>query len=187
MNPNILILLKTLEKNKSSSDIGLWNIEWEVGEFLSFLVSLHKPQNILEVGTSNGFSGIWLAEALSKHNGNLYTIESSPKRIPLAKENFTKSELTNIHFYNGHAPEVFKELPNVQFDMCFFDATKKEYLSFYEGIKKQLSPNALIIADNIASHQDQVQDYLNKVRNDGNNKSVFLNIGTGLELTLFGK
>ena len=181
MNAKILSLLKELEESKEHpSDIGLWNVSWGVGEFLAEKVSEHKPKVIVEVGTSNGFSGIWMASAAAEYGGELYTIESSPKRIPLAKESFKKSGLTNIHFIEGHAPEKFIEIPDTV-DMIFLDATKKQYLQFYEGLKEKFGNKVLLLADNVLSHPEPVKDYLDTVRK--NHESTCLDIGTGLEMT----
>lgn len=184
MDNHVLNLLEKLEKQKDISDIGLWNVSWNVGMFLHQLVLLHQPKNILEIGTSNGFSGTWMASAADTYGGILHTIESSPKRIPLATKTFEESKLSNIHFINGHAPEVFPDFGNLKFDMVFIDATKHQYLGFYEALKPYFADKVLLLADNVLSHPEPVQDYLDVVRKE--NLSTCLEIGTGVEMTIIG-
>ena len=64
-----------------------WNISRVTAEFLYSLIKIQKSKNVLEVGTSNGYSGIWLAKALKETDGHLTTIEFWDKRLDIAKEN----------------------------------------------------------------------------------------------------
>ena len=187
MNPHILSLLKKLEQQKQSSDIGLWNVSWEVGKFLHQLVFMYKPKTILEIGTSNGFSALWMASAASVYGGEVYTIESSPKRIPLAKEHFKLSGLDNIFLFEGHAPEIFPVFGNKKFEMIFIDATKKQYFDFFHALQPYFADKVLLLADNILSHPEPVQEYLDTVRNNSEAISVCLPFGAGIEMTLFQK
>lgn len=180
MNPKTFSLLQSLESEKATHR-QLWNVSWETGEYLHAMVLERKPKVIVEVGTSNGFSGIWVASAAATYGGELWTIESSPKRIPLAIENFEKSGLSNIHLIQGHAPEVFNQLPEVV-DFAFFDGTKEEYVLFYLALKGKFKNGGMIVADNVISHKPSVVDYLEVVRAE--QKSELLDIGAGLEITV---
>lgn len=180
MNPKVLALLESLESEKLIHR-QLWNISWETAEYLHKMILENKPKVILEVGTSNGFSGIWLASAAATYGGELWTIESSPKRIPLAQENFKNSGLENIHMIRGHAPEVFDQVPGI-IDFAFLDATKEEYILFYEALKGRMKSGGVIVADNVISHRPSLVEYLDVVRAEQN--SSLIDIGTGLEVTI---
>ena len=183
MDVNIRHLLEKMEQDKAISEVGLWNVSWEVGQFLYDTVLQYKPKVILEVGTSNGFSALWMASAADTYGGKFYTIDSSPKRIPLAKENFKQSGLSNIHFIQGHAPEIFESLPkDLKIDMAFFDGTKRQYIEFYEGLKPFFSKKAFILADNIISHTKSLQSYLDLVRKE--HESTLFSLGSGIEFTI---
>ena len=95
MHPNIQQLLSELE-SFGSKNKGYFNIPADTGKFLYNLVLISKSKNILEVGTSNGYSTIWLAEAAKKNSGKVTTIEISEEKVKLAKENFKRAKLEKI-------------------------------------------------------------------------------------------
>ncbi|MFC1615700.1 O-methyltransferase [Patescibacteria group bacterium] len=180
MQKQVKNLLKSLEKTRHL----YWNVSREVGEFLNILIKDRKFKKILEIGTSNGYSGIWMAEALQKNKGKLYTIESNQKsRFGLSQKNFKKSGLQkNIVNILGHAPENLPKIPQ-NFDMAFFDATKHEHLSYFEALKNRITKNGIIITDNAISHKKELKEYIKKVKSEKNWFSVILNIGTGLMIS----
>lgn len=176
MKKEIKSLLKELEK---TSHI-FWNIAPEVGQFLNTLIKDRQYKKVLEIGTSNGYSGIWLAEALSHTSGKLYTMESHKKRFKLASKNFEKAKVTKeIIQIAGHAPEDFPSTPKF-FDMAFFDATKGEHLAQFQILKSRIKKGGLIATDNIHSHKEELKNYLKIVKATPGWHSTELNLGTGL-------
>jgi predicted O-methyltransferase YrrM len=175
MHPNIKKTLDQIAKERSKN----WNIDEETGLFLNNFILSHNIKSVLEIGTSTGFSGIWIAEALSQTNGHLYTIESHKIRFEIAKENFEKSGLSkHISQIFGHAPEIIPE--DKHFDLAFFDATKYEHLSYFEKIKNQLSKGAHIIIDNLNSHRKELTPFLDHLKTQKNLEISEKNIGSGL-------
>ncbi|MBL4694920.1 class I SAM-dependent methyltransferase [Candidatus Gracilibacteria bacterium] len=174
MKAQIKAVLTELEKTQKT----YWNITPEVGLFLNQLIRKTGAKKVLEIGSSNGYSGIWLAEALTHNKGQLHTMESNAKkRYPLAVINFAKSKLPNINAILGHAPE---DIPKGKFDIAFFDATKEEHGSYFDA----LSPHCkMIITDNIDSHREALTPFINKVKKAGWT-SYHLPIGTGLLISL---
>lgn len=162
-----------------------WNVGENSGQFLNLLIKALKCKTVLEIGTSNGYSGIWIAEALAENKGQLYTIESHKKeRFNLAKENFEKSGLSkNIIQILGHAPEVIPKTPK-KFDMIFLDATKYEYCDYLEKILPRTKKNSIIIADNILSHEKDLKKFTQKISSLKNFQSFKLNIGKGLLMAI---
>lgn len=176
MNKKISFLLKSLEKTSDK----FWNISPQVGQFLNLLIKDRKYKTVLEIGTSNGYSGIWLAEAIKTTRGHLYTIESKKERFILAKENFKKAGLSRyITQILGHAPEDIAVKPRF-FDIAFFDATKYEHPLYFSAISSRLKKGGMIITDNIISHKKELLPYLNLLQKSKNWESVELNIGNGL-------
>jgi len=185
MNPKIQNLLKKLALTREI----FWNIHEEVGEFLNLLITSQKYKTVLEIGTSNGYSGIWLAEALSQvaktckspQKPQLYTLESNfKKRFPLATENFKKAGLLkHITQILGHAPDVIPKTPR-KFDLAFFDATKYEHILYWNALKNRINKGGMIIADNITSHKDALKDFTKEVQKDAAFTTVILPLGTGL-------
>lgn len=176
MNSKIKNLLSQLATTRHK----FWNISPETGAFLNLLVRIKSFKTVLEIGSSNGYSGIWLAEALSHNKGRLHTMESNKKiRHPLAVQNFEKSGLKNITSILGHAPEAIPKTPH-KFDMIFLDATKYEHLSYFEVLKSRINKGGVIITDNAISHQKELKPYAEALKKSKNWESFLLNIGTGL-------
>ncbi len=160
----------------------LWNICRETADFIAFLIKLHKPLYILEIGTSNGFSAFCMSLAAEEFSTEIYTIECDEERYRLAKDNLAGKEKIKIRY--GKAEEIIPELKH-KYDFVFLDANKEQYHLYLELLKPHLANNALIVADNVHSHQHSVKEYIRKVRNDPNLTSLAIPIGSGLEITLY--
>ena len=181
---NLEKLLAELEKQREQ----YWNIPREAAEFIYFLGKLNKAGKILEIGTSSGYSGIWLGSLAKLFGGKLYTIESHPGRHALATENFAKAGLSEfIVQVRGHAPEVLKDVPEImsgEFDLVFLDATKREHVAYFKEIADLLKVGGLVIADNIVSHEEKMLEYVDFLNNSKDFISEISSIGTGLMISL---
>jgi predicted O-methyltransferase YrrM len=166
-----------------------WNIPPQTGVFLNMLVKAMKCRKVLEVGTSNGYSGLWLAEALSHTGGKLYTVESHRERFVLAEKNFKAAGLTGfIEQIFGHAPEVFStsafRARGLKFDFIFIDATKVEYASYLKALLPFLKPGGVLVADNAISHRTELGAFFAFLEKNHSLQSVLLPIGSGLMMSL---
>ncbi|MFH1284803.1 MAG: class I SAM-dependent methyltransferase [Candidatus Peregrinibacteria bacterium] len=180
MKPRIKKTLHRLEKSSSE----FWNISPQTGFFINLIIRDRKYKTILEIGTSNGYSGIWITEALGATKGRLYTMESNEKRCLLAKKNFLASGLSDfITQIFGHAPEDLPASPK-KFDMIFLDATKYEHMDYFKAVKSRIAKGGMIITDNIISHKNELKDYIKIINSDHSFRSIKLNIGSGLMLSL---
>jgi len=177
MHKKIKLLLNELNETRNL----FWNISPETGFFLNQLVRIRKPKNVLEIGTSNGVSGIYIAEALSHNAGHLYTIESHKKlRFNLATKNFATSGLTPyITQILGHAPEVIPSTPRT-FDIIFLDATKYEHTDYLKSILPRTKKGSIIITDNALSHKKELAPYFKEINRLKNFETHLLPIGSGL-------
>lgn len=174
-------LLVDLEKSSEQ----FWNIPREVGQFLYFLARNKGVKKVLEIGTSNGYSGIWLAKAMADlGEGVLVTIESNQARFDLATKHFIEADLHNyVQQILGHAPEVFNDISLIKdggFEMVFMDATKKQHVDFLEACLPLLSKGGMVVADNVLSHKEQMQSFVDKIKTIPNLTWELLNIGDGL-------
>lgn len=161
----------------------LWNIDEQTAKFLYFLVLSKQPKSILEVGTSNGYSTFWLSIAAAKYKkSKIHTIEINDSRYHLAKENLQSR--TNIFQYHGLAEEIIPTI-SANFDFVFIDAGKINYIDYLKLILPKLNDLAIFIADNVISHRQTVKEYLDYVRQHSQCESMELNIGDGLELSIF--
>lgn len=177
-----LEILKELEKTQHE----FWNISHQTAEFISMLIKISGVKNILEIGTSNGYSTLWIADALKNANkdGHLTTIEFYEKRQCIAKENAEKCGLSKyITFRQGRALEIIENLDFAP-DMVFIDANKSEYIQYFNLLKDKLPQGAIILADNVVSHATKVADFLNEIKNDTRYQSQVLDLPAGLLMAL---
>ncbi len=183
MNPDIQKLLSELE-DFGSKNKGCFNIPADTGKFLYNLVLASKSKNILEVGTSNGYSAIWLAQAALQNKGKVTTIEILEEKVKLAKENFKRAGLDKaIKLVRGDA---LLEIPKLKgkFDFMFIDAIKRDYIKYLKLAEKNLKKGALIAADNAIIFKDKMQHYLNYLHNNKNYSTVLVPIGSGVEFSV---
>jgi len=181
MNKETAKTLREIEKISKRDGNPNWTISHEVGEFLNHLIRTNNIKRVLEVGTSVGYSGIWLAEALSYTNGKLYTIESHDGRFQTAKENFRKAGLTKyVEQLKGHAPDV---AITDMFDMLFLDATKAEYVSYITTFLFHMKKGGIIVADNIISHAEKMENYKKYIENSPHLENKLIDMGTGLYIS----
>lgn len=178
MNQKIKEVLERIEKESQEQENPNWIISHETGEFLNKLVRENNFKTVLEVGTSIGYSSIWLAEALSRIGGKLYTIESNDERYTVATENFMQAGLSNhIQQIKGHAPDV--EIPDM-FNFLFLDATKAEYISYIKTFLFHMKKGGMIVADNALSHAEELKEYKDYIFDSPQLESELKKIGTGV-------
>ena len=145
-------------------------------------------KNALEIGTSNGYSGIWIAKALKVTGGNLTTIEYYDKRQSVAMANFEKCGVADIvRPLQGSACELLEALaPEEKFDFVFIDANKREYVKYFELVKPHLTEKALIIADNITSPAEKVQTFIDAVDADDDFQYEIVEVPGGILIAYRG-
>lgn len=171
-------VLAELEKTQKD----FWNVPRKTGVLMNSFIKMMNIQNALEIGTSNGYSGIWLAKALKQTGGKLTTIEFYEKRQSIAKENFKICGVDDVvRPIQGSACEVLASFDeNEKFDFVFIDACKREYVKYFEMIKPHLTPKALIVADNIISHAEKVQNFIDAVDADDEFQYEILEVPGGI-------
>lgn len=172
------------ELEKTAKDF--WNISRASANFLNMLIKISGARKVVEIGTSNGYSGIWIAKALQETGGHLTTIEYYEKRIVLAQENFKKCGVDNIiTIKQGSACEVLETI-DFGIDFVFIDANKGEYVKYFDIISPKLRYGGIIAADNILSHADKVAPFVEKIKADHNYQVEILDLPAGMLLALKG-
>lgn len=178
MDNNTTLLLDKLEETSEE----FWNISHQTGNFISMLIKSSNRKNILELGTSNGYSTLWIADALKYTDGHLTTIEFWEKRQCLAREYIKSCNLSKyVTFKIGQAYDIINsELQNEIFDMVFIDANKQEYLRFFEAVHPLLKKGGIILADNITSHAEKVKPFVDAILSHSGYQSQILDLPDGL-------
>lgn len=180
MNKITKEVLTRLEKTQKD----FWNIPPEVGKFLYIQAKIKKPTNILELGTSNGYSTIWLAQAAKEVNADLTTVEYFETRAAMALNNFKSCQLDGYINIKQSKILDFLAIDKHIYDFVFIDANKAEYIDYFKSLEHKLSANALVISDNITSHRNELINFIDYTSSHPDFLTVFLPIGEGLLINL---
>lgn len=156
------------------------NITRDTGEFLSVLVRAMNAQNVLEIGTSNGYSTLWLASAAQAVKGHVTTVELSEFKRALAAKNFERSGfapyITQVH---GDAGALLKNSPEASFDLVFLDSERSEYLAWWPDIKRVIRKGGLLVVDNATSHFNEMAPFAALVSADPDFTTCTVPVGKG--------
>ena len=165
--------LASLEATKNE----FWNISKETGNFIEFLIKVSNAQKVIELGTSNGYSGLRIALALKTTGGKLTTIEYWEKRRSIAVENFRKCGVDDIitSIQGSALPVIQEKLQNETFDFVFLDANKAGYIEFFRALHPLLKVGGIIVADDIVSHSEAVKPFLDEILNRDDYYAQILN------------
>lgn len=152
----------------------------ETGRILAFLAaSVPEDGAWLEIGTSAGYSTLWLSLAARARGKKLFTFELLPEKVALARETFKKAKVEDvIELKNGDARGHVGDFAEVAF--CFMDCEKEMYAEVYERLVPNLVPDGLLVIDNILSHKKELEDFIAAVEADESLDVVTLPVGKGL-------
>lgn len=156
------------------------NITRDTGEFLVVLVRATLARRVLEIGTSNGYSTIWLAEAARSIGGSVTTVEKSPFKIDLSAANFARSGLAAyISQVHDDAGRVLERTTDGAFDMIFLDSERPEYPGWWPNLRRALRPGGLLVVDNATSHPVEIAPFIALVKADAEFETSLVPVGNG--------
>jgi predicted O-methyltransferase YrrM len=158
----------------------------ETGQLINILARSLQAPNILEIGTSYGYSGIWLAEAARAAGGRLTTLELQDYKSAYAKDMSTRAGLAEfVDFRVGDAVESIKSLPS-GIDFVLVDLWKDLYTPCLEAFYPKLNPGAIIVADNmIRPGGEDVAAYARAIRAKPHMTSILVPVGSGIEISRY--
>ncbi|KUF43630.1 class I SAM-dependent methyltransferase [Myroides marinus] len=159
------------------------NIEPESAEFLSLLIKTKNAKKILELGTSNGFSTLWLAEAVSHNQGEIISIDIERDRTNKAFENLKQFELQSyVELLTYDAGQYLADT-TLDFDLILLDAERSYYTGYWKDLERLLdqSESSILVVDNVISHEADVEEFIAMI-DERKFKKVVLPIGAGLLL-----
>jgi predicted O-methyltransferase YrrM len=156
------------------------------GQLLNVLVKETKAKTILEVGTSYGYSTIWLADAARANDGKVITLDLLPYKQDHARSQLTQAGLEGyVDFRLGDARETIRRLKK-PLDFVLLDLWKDLYIECFDLFYPDLSPGALVVADNMVypeSANERARAYRSHVRGKPDMQSMLLPVGSGLEVS----
>lgn len=156
------------------------NITRDTGELLAVLVQTRGAQAVLEIGTSNGYSTLWLAEAVKRLGGRVTTIELDEGKRTMAATNFERAGLTHwIEQLAGEAGSLLPCLPTAGYQLIFLDSERRHYQAWWPEIQRLLAPRGLLVVDNAISHEDEMREWMAQVRRDPDFLTSLVPVGKG--------
>ncbi len=186
-------ILEKSRKVNVSPDDRMLAITKETGELLNMILRIKNAKNMLEVGTSTGYSTIWCADAIYEQSGKIITIEQNPNKIKRAKENFQKAGITDIiTIKEGLAMQILTELnsqPNHRnfFDFVLIDADKEIVIEYFELILPMVSVGGIIVTDNMLypeKYRQEMKKFTEHIKKNPKLKTITSPIGNGEEITI---
>jgi predicted O-methyltransferase YrrM len=163
----------------------LRNLEPETARLLGVMARGLRAKRMLELGTSNGYSTIWLADAARACGGALTSVEIESARVAEADENlrlvgleaFAELRLEDARACLAKSADAF-------WDLIFLDAERSEYVSYWSDLLRVLSTSGMLIVDNVISHEDEVADFRKVVEGDSRVMDALVPIGAGVLLVV---
>ena len=154
------------------------------GRFLFALVAPQTDCEVLEIGGSRGYSTIWLGAGVRYLGGRVLSLEHDPAKIEAWRRNVAEAGLADwVDLVEGDAFETLPEIDDV-FDVVFLDAEKEAYGALFDLARPKLQPGALVVADNVLSHQEVLGAYSRARQTDPTLESVTVPLDRGLELSV---
>ncbi len=163
----------------------LLNITRDTGVFLHLLIQALRARRILEIGTSNGYSTLWLADAARATGGHVTTVEHRSDRAELAAANFIRGRLVGwIDLHVGEAEPYLAGLPASSVDFLFLDAERDAYVGYWPDLQRVLVANGLLVVDNATSHQAEMAPFVAVVQATAGYLTSLVPVGKGELLIL---
>jgi len=203
VNEKIQNVLSRLEKDINYEEMHRDEIPGEkrlncisknIGTFYNILLKSINAKNILEIGMSVGYSGLWFADAIMSNtqDGQITTIDREQFKIDSATRNFEEAGVSSlIKIREGEARKILHEIKEEfgenYFDFIFIDADKESYIEYFDLCLPLVRKGGIIAADNILFPErfnEMMADYLSHVRNNPNVQSVTVPIDNGEEVTI---
>jgi predicted O-methyltransferase YrrM len=163
----------------------LRNLEPETAKLLSLLVRATFARNLLELGTSNGYSTLWLADAVRETGGLLTSVELDAGRSVQAAQNLGRAGLIDfVALRVADAGEVLRQSDEDAWDMIFLDAERPAYVEYWPELRRTLRPGGLLAVDNVLSHAEEVAAFRDLVSASSAVSEALVPIGAGLLLVV---
>ncbi len=150
----------------------------ETGKFLTIMAANSPDGGIVEVGTSAGYSTLWLVLAAIESGRTVSTFEILNDKVRLAQETFRLAGVAeHVNLFYGDARQLLKDYDDIGF--CFLDAEKEDYEDMYDMVVPRLVTGGLLVADNVISHAETLKAVVEKANSDERVDSVVVPIGKG--------
>lgn len=190
--------LNEIEREAKETNVPI--IRTQMQSLIKFLLAMHQPKSILEVGCAIGFSALLMSE-YAPEGHHITTIEKYEKRIPIARQNFKRAgKEESIELLEGDAMDILKELEG-PYDLIFMDAAKGQYIHFLPELLRLLRKGGILLSDNVLQDGDiiesrfavtrrnrtihsRMRDYLYELKHHPQLETVILPVGDGVTISV---
>lgn len=187
MNPNLKTVLAELERHGAEHDAGepdrqrrMLNITPDTGALLGILVRAMRVRQILELGTSNGYSTLWLTDAARDTGGRVTTVEIQEWKATLARESLRRGGLEeHVDLVVGDAGVHLAGAAEGAYELVFLDTDRSHYVRWWPDLRRALAAGGLLVVDNAVSHAEELREFADLVRDDPEFTSVTVPVGNG--------
>jgi predicted O-methyltransferase YrrM len=163
----------------------LRNLEPATAELLAVLVRATGARRVLELGTSNGYSTLWLAEAVAATGGRVCSVDVDPGRTAAARKNLARAGLdAHVELRTEDAGDVLAQAAPAAWDLVFLDAERPAYAGYWPHLLRALRPGGLLVVDNVLSHAEQVADLRALVAAEPTVRACVVPMGAGALLVV---
>ncbi|HEY2439062.1 MAG TPA: class I SAM-dependent methyltransferase [Solirubrobacteraceae bacterium] len=165
----------------------LRNVEPETAELLGVLVRATRARRVLEIGTSNGHSTLWLADAVQTTGGRVQTLDIDPRRTALAIANLERAGLSDlVECRTIGAAQALAEHPDAAWDLIFLDAERAEYSGYWPNLRRTLAPGGTLAVDSAVSHGFELTEFIRLLEADPQLTVARVPVGAGLLIAVDG-
>ncbi len=192
MDDDLPTVLDELHRHGVEHDAGmadrlerLRNVEPETAKVLALLVQATAARRVLEIGTSNGYSTLWLADAVRRVGGRLVSVDVDAQRSAQAARNLERAGLGEwVELLVEDAAATLRGTADGHVDMVFLDAERPAYAGYWPDLARVLRPGGLLAVDNVLSHAGQVEEFRALIRSDERVNEALVPSGAGLLLVV---
>jgi len=150
----------------------------ETGRFIALMAAMAPAGPVVEIGTSAGYSTLWIALACRQLGRTVTTFEVLPEKVALARQTFFQAGVGDVvTLVHGDAREHLGAMRDIGF--CFLDAEKEVYLDCYELLVPRMVTGGLIVADNAIDHAEALAPFLQRSLSDSRIDAMVASIGKG--------
>ncbi len=186
LDDRVARVVRELEGEAASGGVDVFwapKLHPDSARFLHLIIRIAAYRRLLEIGGGTGYSTLWLADAARHNGGTLVSCEIEPALVELSKQHVRRAGLHGVvEYLVGDARKTVAQHPG-PFDFVLIDTTKSDYITYFELLTPKILPNGLIVADNVLSHAQALQGYLEHIRAHPLYASITVPVGKGLALS----
>jgi predicted O-methyltransferase YrrM len=173
------------DKGKADRLERLRNLEPDSARVLALLVRATAARRVLELGTSNGYATIWLADAVRDVGGRLLSVDVDAARSAVAAQNLDRGGVREpVELRVEDAAMALRRSPESAWDMIFLDAERSAYAGYWPDLIRVLRPGGLLAVDNVLSHAEEVRELRALVNTEERVSEAVVPTGAGLLLVV---